>query len=284
MATRGAQLLPFAYACSVPGFEGPLDVLLRLIEREELDITEISLALVADQFVAYIAAQPDSDPALLAEFAAVASRLLLLKTRGLFPRASEVSSANSEIPPDEDDLVRQLIEYRQIKGAAGELALRDRAGLRAFAPLTVPAHATAGAVPEITLAPAGPFDLLRAVHRRLARQPVAPRVLNLIPRISVGEMAARVLERLLAWPRGDVRLSRLVRDAHTRPEVVTTFMAILELVRRRRVDALQAIPFGDIVVVIADDQPLSDQPLGGEPFVKGDQPTAGGTDEAAADD
>ncbi len=258
VAARGAQLLPFAYACSVPGFEGPLDVLLRLIEREELDITEISLALVAEQFVAYIAAQPDSDPALLAEFAAVASRLLLLKTRGLFPRAAETPLAESDVAPDEDDLVRQLIEYRQIKGAAGGLALRDRAGLRAFAPVAVPAHATAGAVPEITLAPAGPFDLLRAVH--------------LIPRISVGEMAARVLERLLTRPRGDVRLSRLVREAHSRPEVVTTFMAILELVRRRRADALQEVPFGDIVVVIANDQPVVDDSV------------ADGTKETAADD
>ena len=183
-----------AYACNVPGFEGPLDVLLRLIEREELDITAISLALVADQFVAYIAAQPDSDPALLAEFAAVASRLLLLKTRGLFPRAPEAATVESSEGPDEDDLVRQLLEYRQIKAAAAGLATRDRAGARAFAPLGTPAHATAGAVPEITLAPARPFDLLRAVHRRLARQPATPRVLALIPRISVGEMAARILE------------------------------------------------------------------------------------------
>jgi segregation and condensation protein A len=279
ITARGAQLLPFAYACSVPGFEGPLDVLLRLIEREELDITEISLALVADQFVAYIADQPDTDPALLAEFAAVASRLLLLKTRGLFPRAADVPSPDAETPPDEDDLVRQLIEYRQIKGAAGNLATRDRAGIRAFAPLAVPAHATAGAVAEITLAPAGPFDLLRAVHRRLARQPVAPRVLNLVPRISVGEMAARVLERLLVWPRGDVRLSRLVLDAHSRPEVVTTFMAILELVRRRRADALQEVPFGDIVVVVANDQPLNDHTPG-----EGGQPSADGAEETAADD
>jgi segregation and condensation protein A len=237
-----------AYACNVPGFEGPLDVLLRLIEREELDITAISLALVADQFVAHIAAQPDSDPALLAEFAAVASRLLLLKTRGLFPRAPEAATVESNESPDEDDLVRQLLEYRQIKGAAEGLATRERAGERAFAPLGTPAHATAGAVPEITLAPARPFDLLRAVHRRLARQPATPRVLALVPRISVGEMAARILDRLLTWPRGEVRLSRLATEARSRVEVVTTFMAILELVRRRRAEATQEVPFGDIAL------------------------------------
>ena len=191
VSVRGMQIIPPSYAYRLPGFEGPLDVLLRLIEREELDITAISLAAVADQFVAYIEAQPDRDPAVLAEFAAVASRLLLLKTRGLFPRAPEAPVAEVDGGADEDDLVRQLLEYRQIKEAAGALGGRDRAGERVFAPLAVPAHATAGAIPEITLAPAGPFDLLRAVHRRLARQPVAPRVLNLVPRISVGR-----------WPRG----------------------------------------------------------------------------------
>lgn len=255
---RGMQIVQLGHAYSLPGFEGPLEVLLRLIEREELDITAISLASVADQFVAYIESQPDRDPAVLAEFAAVASRLLLLKTRGLFPRAPDAPLVEADANADEDDLVRQLLEYRRIKGAAGDLGTRDRAGERAFAPIATPTHATAGATPEITLAPAGPFDLLRAVHRRLARQPVAPRVLTLLPRISVGEMAARILARLLDVPRGEVRLSRLVREARTRPEIVTTFMAILELVRRRRVDAEQAVPFGDIVVVTAADPVLAD--------------------------
>lgn len=263
---RGMQIVPRGYAYSLPGFEGPLEVLLRLIEREELDITAISLASVADQFVSSIAARPDRDPAALAEFAAVASRLLLLKTRGLFPRAPEAPLAETDASADEDDLVRQLLEYRRIKGVAGELGGRDRAGERAFAPIAAPTHATAGALPEITLAPAGPLDLLRAVHRRLARQPVAPRVLNLVPRISVGEMAARLLERLRDWPRGEVRLSRLARDARSRPDVITTFMAILELVRRRRADVEQAVPFGDIVVVPAA------------------EPVAGAEGETAADD
>lgn len=248
---------PPGYACSVPGFEGPLDVLLRLIEREELDITAISLTLVADQFIAHIAAQPARDPALLAEFAAVASRLLLLKTRGLFPRQPGAAASDPDDGPDEDDLVRQLQEYRRIKEAAHGLLARDQLGARAFAPLAVAAHARAEIAPEITLAPVGPLDLLRAVHRRLARQPATPRVLTLVPRISVGEMAARILERLRVRPGGDVRLSCLAREARSRPEVVTTFMGILELVRRHRAEAVQEVLFGDIVVYPAQEAPLA---------------------------
>jgi segregation and condensation protein A len=251
-----ASVLTQRYAFRLPGFEGPLDVLLRLIEREELDITAISLTLVADQFIAHIETQAVRDPALLAEFAAVASRLLLLKTRGLFPRQPNTATSDPDAELDEDDLVRQLREYRQIKGAATALSARDRAEARTFAPLTIAAHARAELVPEITLAPAGPVDLLRAVHRRLARQPATPRVLTLVPRISVGGMAARILERLRLRPRGDVRLSQLVREVHSRPDVITTFMGILELVRRRRAEATQEVLFGDIVVYPATEETL----------------------------
>ncbi len=246
-----------SYAYRLPGFEGPLDVLLRLIEREEMDITAISLTLVADQFIAHIAAQSVRDPALLAEFAAVASRLLLLKTRGLFPRQPDTATSDPDAEVDEDDLVRQLREYRQFKGAATNLSTRDRAEARAFAPRSIAAHARAELVPEVTLAPAGSVDLLRAVHRRLARQPATPRVLTLVPRISVGEMAARILERLRLRPRGDVRLSRLVREVQGRPEVITMFMSILELVRRRRAEAVQDVLFGDIVVYPATEESLA---------------------------
>lgn len=232
----------------VPGFEGPLAVLLRLIEREELDITAISLAQVADQFVAYIADQPASDPAILAEFAAVASRLLLLKTRVLFPRLP----AAAERGPDEedaDDLVRQLREYRQFKSIAETLASRDRVEGRTFLPAEAPDRALTGAVPEITLAPVHPFDLVRVVQRRLARQPAAPRLLALAPRISVGEMIARLVEALRVRPHGEVRFSRAIPAPRTRIEIITTFMAILELVRRRRAEAIQDEPFGEIVVL-----------------------------------
>jgi segregation and condensation protein A len=248
VATSVVEVPESALSTRIPGFEGPLAVLLRLIEREELDITAISLAQVADQFVDYIAGQPDSDPAILAEFAAVASRLLLLKTRVLFPRPPAAPDRERE-EDDADDLVRQLQEYRQFKAIAEGLAARDRADGRTFFPVAAPDRAMTGAVAEITLAPARAFDLVRVVQRRIARQPAAPRLLTLAPRISVGEMIGRLVEALRAQPHGDVRFSRVIPAPRSRIEIITTFMAILELVRRRRAEAVQDEPFGEIVVL-----------------------------------
>ena len=253
-----------AMAYRIEGFAGPLAVLLRLIEREELDVTVISLAQVAEQFVAYIAAQPASDPAVLAEFAAVASRLLVLKTRILFPRAQPVPDRDREDEDDADDLVRQLQEYRQFKVIAATLAARDRAEARTFGPTETPDRALTGAVPEITLAPAHPFDLVRVVQRRLARQPAMPRLLTLAPRISVGEMLAHLVERLRLLPHGEVRFSRVIPAPRSRIEIITTFMAILELVRRRRAEAMQDEPFGDIVILPAAPERDSDLDAAGE--------------------
>ena len=268
LVLRVAQDRRSSFQPRLPVFEGPLEVLLRLVERQELAITEVSLAAVADQFLAHLDTLPDRDPALLAEFAAVASRLLLLKTRVLFPRPPDVPTEDGVGEDgDEDDLVRRLQEYRRLKEAAAVLAARDAAGLRAYEPLATPAPEFIEA--EVTLAPARPADLVRAVQRRLARLPAAPRLLALPPRISVGEMAARIVARLRAGRRGEVRFSDLVarlapaRGRADRPslpdrgDVVTVFMAILELVRRRQAEAHQPTPFGDIVVRATDLSPAA---------------------------
>lgn len=234
------------YQLRLPSFAGPLDVLLRLIERHELAITTISLATVADQFLAHLAALPDRDPAVLAEFAAIASRLLVLKTRVLFPRPP-VPAAGDEEVDDSADLVRQLREYQQFKAAALTLAAREATGLRAFEPLAAPDRT--GFTADVTLAPARPADLVRAVQRRLARLPAASQLLRLPPRISVGEMAARIVERLRGDRRGALRFSALLPPDIARTDTITTFLALLELVRRRQAAARQETLFGEIVVL-----------------------------------
>ncbi|CAA9588343.1 MAG: Segregation and condensation protein A, partial [uncultured Thermomicrobiales bacterium] len=162
------------------------------------------------------------------------------------PRGPEGVTDEEE---DGDELVRQLREYRAFKAAAAELAARDTLGRRAFAPLASPAATVYEAAAERTLAPARPADLLRAAHRRLAQLPPAPRLLALVPRVSVGEMAARIAERLARFQgRDEVHFGHLIAPGAPRAEIVTTFMAILELVRRRRAEAHQETLFGEIVV------------------------------------
>src|SRR5579859_26145 len=99
------------YIVQLPAFEGPLDLLLRLIERQELDITTIALAQVADQYLAQVRAMPSPDPAALSAFLVMAARLLLIKSRALLPRPAPASTANERL--DEGaELVQQLRDYQ----------------------------------------------------------------------------------------------------------------------------------------------------------------------------
>src|SRR5918997_1061082 len=115
------------YQLRLPSFEGPLDVLLRLIERDQLAISEISLLTVFDQFMAHLDAMEAYAPDAIAEFLMVAGRLSVLKSRALLPRP-----ARPQEEPEEVDLVRQLEAYRAVKAAAELLAVRQRTGSGAF--------------------------------------------------------------------------------------------------------------------------------------------------------
>src|ERR671910_244470 len=116
------------YQFRLPTFEGPLDVLLRLIERDQLAINEISLLAVFDQFLAHLDGMEVDAPDAIAEFVMVAGRLSVLKSRALLPRPARPQEESEEV-----DLVRQLEAYRAVKAAAELLAVRQRTGSGAFA-------------------------------------------------------------------------------------------------------------------------------------------------------
>src|SRR5690606_15580384 len=105
------------YTVQLPEFEGPLDLLLRLIEREELDITTIALAKVADTYLAHVRALEMPDPAALSAFLVIAARLLLIKSRALLPRPV-VAKGNEEVVDEAEELAQQLREYQRYKQAA----------------------------------------------------------------------------------------------------------------------------------------------------------------------
>ncbi len=124
-----------AYTVQLPVFEGPLDLLLHLIERAELDITRVALAQVTDQFLGYLRAMQDRRMDLAASFVVVAARLLQIKSEALLPRPPE-REAGEEDPGDA--LARQLRLYKQFKDVAMLLHQREEAGLRTFLRLAPP--------------------------------------------------------------------------------------------------------------------------------------------------
>jgi segregation and condensation protein A len=228
------------YQLRLPTFEGPLDVLLRLVERDQLAISEVSLVAVTDQFLDYLAGIDAAPPETIAEFAAVGARLVLLKSRSLLPRPPETM----EQEPDPSDLVRQLSEYQRIREAARHLADRDRLGAGAFERGTGAAPpAPVGLAP---LAPHQPSSLVRAIRRRLTT--LAPRAQSIVtaPVITLREMVERVLTAIGSGREATFR--SLVRDGADRHEALTAFLAVLVLVRRRAVEARQSELFGPILI------------------------------------
>jgi segregation and condensation protein A len=236
-------------ACQLrlPQFEGPLEVLLLLIEKRELEVTAISLATVADQFLAHVATLATADADLLAEFVALAARLVLIKSRALLPRPPQLAE-NADDVDDAEALARQLAAYRAARAAALALAERHQAGQRAYARPPQPPPARAEPLP---LAPVSLDDLARAVRRRLLSLPAEPEPAALPPVVSLADKIAQIeaiLERA-----GRTSLTALLDLAAGRAEAIVTFIGLLELVRRRRIVAEQAILFGEIEIRAAGD-------------------------------
>src|SRR5689334_1292233 len=123
------------YTVHLPGFDGPLDLLLHLIEKNQLEITTISLVTVTDQFISYLRTWDEPPLPRLAEFVAMAARLLLIKSRSLLPRQILRDESDDETDPLEDaeNLRRHLLEYKAARDIARALKARELAGLQSFA-------------------------------------------------------------------------------------------------------------------------------------------------------
>jgi segregation and condensation protein A len=255
----GDKLKP--YEVHTPVFEGPLPLLLHLIEKEKLDITQVALAKVTDQFLDYVEAmrqlddgqaRTSADPAgprklaTIAEFLSVAAHLMLLKSRVLLPKPPDLSKQENAAQDDkiEDELVRQLRAYRQYKEAAQWLRERNHAGLRAYVGVTAPPkpqriHLD---LSDVTV------ETLQEAAQRLLYPQEGPRPQEAIqrPRISVVQQINLIRDRLKHWKQ--VVFHALLKPQPTRLEAVVTLQAILELVKQRMVQAVQPHPFGEILI------------------------------------
>jgi segregation and condensation protein A len=250
--------LPLQTALELAAFQGPLDLLLNLIERRRLAITDVSLAAVADQYLQAVRALPEPDPDLLGEFLVIGARLLLLKSRALLPRTDEPD----EEAPD-DDLAERLEEYRRFKDAALALAARFEAGTHAFP------HAARPDFQDLQPALA-PVDaqtlahLWRSIHSRQPPPPVRDEPVQ--SRIQVAARLAWLRERFrerptLCWD--EVAGGSL-------DELIATFLAVLELVRRGELRVQQERPFGPIVLRALPTSAVVDKDPYPDPLPKGE--------------
>lgn len=230
------------YQVALPVFEGPLDLLLHLIERQELDITAISLAQVTNQYLEYLAGASERNPDNLADFLVVAAKLLLIKSRVLLPQPPAPPAAEEEDLGD--DLVRQLVEYKRFKEAARWLQQQDEQGLRSYVRLAdMPDLERNADLGEVSL-----DDLLAAVREVLAVKPAMPPVDQAVApmSITIGEQMAHI-ERRLAAGRA-LRFQDLFEGAAHRLEVIVTLLALLEMIKQLRVRVRQERMFGEILV------------------------------------
>lgn len=268
------------YHVRLPVFEGPLDLLLHLIEREKLDISTVSLAQVTDQFLAYIREIETLQPGTLADFLAMAARLVWLKSRLLLPRPAKSDEEEEEDPGEA--LARQLREYKRFKEAAltlGEFLIR---GQRAFIRIAD--------TPELErrLSPGGASvaEFLAAIQTAFLARPPAVSVDTVVTPFTL-TIHDQIHKIARATSRGrSVTFRSLLQAAHDRVEIIVTLLAVLELLKRRRVVVAQDEMFGEIVIAEAPGAPAgengADEGNGaGEEDDTGDEEDAGEGEESA---
>jgi segregation and condensation protein A len=239
---------------TLPVFQGPLDLLLHLIERDDLDITAVSLVAVTDQYLTAIRTSEGFEPGALAEFIAVGAKLIYLKSKALLPRPPQEEGATFE----DDDIGRELVEllqeYKRFALIAGMLDERQETGLRIYTRLAPPPPVPEGAgLQNVTV------DRLRAIMIEvLSKTPAAPRAPVVIQRDTVMTLTDRVLDfRERLQRRGKFSFRRAIMECRTRVEVIVSFLAVLELLKAGIADARQADNWGDIEVVALESSVLA---------------------------
>jgi len=263
-------LLPDEYKVDLEVFEGPLDLLLYLIRREEIDIYDIPIERITAQYLTYLDVMRMLDLNIAGEFLVMAATLMMIKSRMLLPvetRAVEEEESDETWVDPRLDLVRQLIEYKKFKDAANRLLEWETLQGEVFA--------FGGALPILerdppdagqALGDIGLFDLLTAFQEVLARAPLEP-LGHIEPiRWSVPDK----METILTLTRGGNRVafSALFNPESHRGEVIVTFLALLELLRLRQIRLWQNAAFHEILILPAEEMDGGPLPV---PVIEGDE-------------
>jgi segregation and condensation protein A len=247
-------LLADDYKVDLEVFEGPLDLLLYLIRREEVDIYDIPIETITKQYLAYLDVMRMLDLNIAGEFLVMATTLMMIKSRMLLPvevRGIEDDTDENWVDP-RLDLVRQLIEYKKFKDAAAKLLEKETLRAEAFVfGGEKPTFETTDADAGLALADIGLFDLLTAFQEVLDRTQHSNILEQIEPiRWSVPDK----MEMIISRTKGGQRLyfSKLFTAESHRIEVIVTFLALLELLRLRQISLYQNVAFHDILILSAE--------------------------------
>ncbi len=242
-----------AFRVALPNFEGPLDLLLHLIKEHRLDIFDIPLALVTEKYLEHLEHMREINLDIAGEFLVMAATLAHLKSRMLLPRqdtAEQAADAVAELQQEDvgdprAELVRRLLDYQKYKDAAEQLARQDILDRDVF-PRRVPVEAVPIPEEEVGLQEFSVLKLIEALDRVLER--LAPKLQHEVVRekVSITEAIQRLVERLKG--QGSCTFESLFDEQRTRQEVVITFLAILEMVKRRLIKVHQEEPLGAILL------------------------------------
>jgi segregation and condensation protein A len=229
-----------AYKVTLPSFKGPLDLLLHLIKQNEIDIYDIPIALITDQYNSYLMAMEELDLEVAADYIYMAALLIHIKSKMLLPRDENAE----QVEDPRAELVNRLLEYQRFKSVAETFAEMDVVRMGVW---PRPAVSHNGEPVEIDISEVGLFDLIDAFRTALTRYKVNhPQALELkrtLHKVSdkMVELYARLKER------SPIQLQWFI-EGRDRDELIATFLGLLELVRLGGISLQQGELFGDILV------------------------------------
>ena len=235
------------YKVKLEIFEGPLDLLLYLIKRDELDIYDVSIERITRQYLEYLQAFKELNIDVAGEFIVMAANLLYIKSRSLLPVDQQPPEEEAEEDDPRWELIRQLIEYKKFKEAAAQLHDRALEQENIFVRGRI---STPEGVRPLLLGEVGIFQLINAFQNVIKRVEGREELQQIFgENYTVSDKIETILARVSEG--GALKFSELFAEMASRVEIVVTFLALLELIRLKQVRAIQPGQFGEIEIAAA---------------------------------
>ena len=234
------------YKVKLEIFEGPLDLLLYLIKKDEIDIYDVSIGRITKQYLDYINTFKMLNIEVASEFIVMAANLMYIKSRELLPQTQQPPEEDADEEDPRWELIRQLVEYKKFKDVASFLGTQEVKADEFFA--TTPELPDLSAPDPNVVGQVGIFDLIRAFQKVLKRFENTTDIREIVSdRYSVADKIEHLLEAIPLG--GRVRFDSLFSTAASRVEVIVTFLAMLELMKLNQLMVEQEQMLGDIVVI-----------------------------------